>query len=69
MVVYDFSVDFDAISVDDILDIHNYLTKKNNMIQKNVCCNNIIFLWNCIEFFAKCSSAKHFVNFNDFFLQ
>ena len=37
------------------------------MIQKNVCCNNIIFLWNYIEFFAKCSSAKHFVNLNDFF--
>ena len=26
--VYDFSVDYDAISVDDILDIHNYLMKK-----------------------------------------
>ena len=30
--VYDFSVDYDAIAVDDILDIHNYLMKKNNMI-------------------------------------
>ena len=30
--VYDFSVDYDAISVDDILDIHKYLTKKNNII-------------------------------------
>ena len=30
--VYDFSVDFDAISVDDIKDIHKYLMKKNNMI-------------------------------------
>ena len=30
--VYDFSVDFDAISVDDITDIHKYLMKKNNMI-------------------------------------
>ena len=29
---YDFSVDYDAISVDDILDIHKYLIKKNNMI-------------------------------------
>ena len=27
--VYDFSVDYDAISVDDILDIHKYLMKKN----------------------------------------
>ena len=30
--VYDFSVDYDAISVDDILDIHKYLMKKNNII-------------------------------------
>ena len=30
--VYDFSVDYDAIAVDDILDIHKYLMKKNNMI-------------------------------------
>ena len=30
--VYDFSVDHDAIAVDDILDIHKYLMKKNNMI-------------------------------------
>ena len=29
---YDFSVDYDAIVVDDILDIHQYLMKKNNMI-------------------------------------
>ena len=26
--VYDFSVDYDEIAVDDILDIHNYLMKK-----------------------------------------
>ena len=30
--VYGFSVDYDAIVVDDILDIHKYLMKKNNMI-------------------------------------
>ena len=30
--VYDFSVDYDAIAVDDNLDIHKYLMKKNNMI-------------------------------------
>ena len=30
--VYDFSVNYDAIAVDDILDIHNSLMKKNNMI-------------------------------------
>ena len=29
--VYDFSVDYDAIAVDEILDIHKYLMKKNNM--------------------------------------
>ena len=31
--VYDFSVDYDAVAVDDILDIHKYLMKKNKMIQ------------------------------------
>ena len=30
--VYDFSVDYDAIAVDDILDIHKYFMKNNNMI-------------------------------------
>ena len=30
--VYDFSVDFDAIAVDDILDIHKYYLKKNHII-------------------------------------
>ena len=29
--VYDFSVDYGAIAADDILDIHNYLMKKNNI--------------------------------------
>ena len=28
MDVYDFSVDYDAIAVDDILNIHKYLMKK-----------------------------------------
>ena len=31
--VYDFSVDYDAIVVDDILDIHKCLMKKSNMIR------------------------------------
>ena len=31
--VYDFSVDYDATDVDDVLDIHKYLKKKNNMIR------------------------------------
>ena len=30
--VYDFSADYDAIAVDDILDIHKYLMKNNDMI-------------------------------------
>ena len=30
--VYDFSVDYDAVVVDDILDIHKHLMKKNNVI-------------------------------------
>ena len=30
--VYDFGVDFDAADVDDILDIHKYLMKKNNIM-------------------------------------
>ena len=30
--VYNFSVDYDDIAVNDILDIHKYLMKKNNMI-------------------------------------
>ena len=30
--VYDFSVGYDAIAVDDILDIHKYLMKKNDII-------------------------------------
>ena len=29
--VYDFGVEYDAIAVDDILDIHKYLIKKNNI--------------------------------------
>ena len=29
--VYDFSVDYDAIAVDDILDIHKYLMKKHDI--------------------------------------
>ena len=31
--VYDFSVDYDAIAVGDILDIHKCLMKKNNKIR------------------------------------
>ena len=31
--VYDFSVDCDAIAVDNILDIHNYVMKKSDIVQ------------------------------------
>ena len=30
--VYDFSVDYNSISVDDIKDIHKYLMKKNDIL-------------------------------------
>ena len=30
--VYDFSVDYDVIAVNDIKDIHKYLMKKNNIV-------------------------------------
>ena len=30
--VYNFSVHYDAISVDDILDVHKYLMKNNNIV-------------------------------------
>ena len=30
--VYDFSVDYDAIKVSDILDIHKYLMEKNGIV-------------------------------------
>ena len=30
--VYNFGVDYDAIAVDDILYIHNYLMKKNEIL-------------------------------------
>ena len=40
--VYDSSVDSDAIVVDDILDIHKYLMKKNNIIKR------------CLDLLKKC---------------
>ena len=30
--IYDFSVDYDAIAVDNIPDIHKYLMTKNNIV-------------------------------------
>ena len=42
---YGFSVDYDAIAVDDILDIYKYLMKKYDVwiYLKNVSCNSIFF--------------------------
>ena len=34
--VYDFSVDYDATDVDDTVDIHKYLMKKNNSVNRNI---------------------------------
>ena len=31
--IYDFSTDYNAIAVSDILDIHKYLMKKNGIIE------------------------------------
>ena len=32
MVIYDFSTDYNAIAVSDILDIHKYLMEKNGIV-------------------------------------
>ena len=32
IMIYDFSVDYDAIAVDNILDIQKYLMKKNGIV-------------------------------------
>ena len=40
--VFDFSVNYDAIAINDMLHIHKYLMKKNNMIQK------------CLDLLRKC---------------
>ena len=36
--VYDYSVDYDAIKVSDILNIHKYLMDKNDIVSK---CSNL----------------------------
>ena len=42
--VYDLSVDYNAIAVADILDIHKYLMKKNEIAQNVwICKANICF--------------------------
>ena len=53
--VYDFSVDYDAIAVADILDMHKYLKKKNEIVKKCLnlwseylfqqCCFLVVIYW------------------------
>ena len=34
--VYDFTVDFDAADVDDIVDIHNHLMKRKHIVNESI---------------------------------
>ena len=34
--IYDFNVDYNAVSVDNIKDIHNYLMKKKYSVNANI---------------------------------
>ena len=58
--VDDFSADYNAIAVDDILDIHKYLMKNNDIVynawiyKANICFSNGAFQLQCI----KCKSIK-----------
>ena len=56
--VYDFSVDFDTTDVDDIVDIHKYLMKKNNIVQMKI----FIFVRinNFIKFYKRQFIELHF---------
>ena len=40
--LHDFSVDYGAIAVDDILDVHKYLMEKNNIEQYNTKCLDLL---------------------------
>ena len=56
--VYDFSVDYDAISVDDILDIHNYLMKKEDIVSKMFGFVKLIFISAMMFFGCSLPSVK-----------
>ena len=62
--IYDFSVDYDSIDVDDIKNIHKYLMEKNEIVQyKNVqiCKLNIYFNNDVFWYFIKCKFIRmHF---------
>ena len=51
--VHNLSVDYDAIAVDDILDIHKYLMKKNNIkcwaLLKDVFSSNDVVWLKCTK--------------------
>ena len=57
--IYNFSADYNAIAVSDTLDIHKYLLKKNEIVQK---CSNLLskylfqqwYFWQSI----KCKSIR-----------
>ena len=51
--VYDFSVDYDASAVDNIVDIHKYLMEKNGSIIK------------CLDLLKnRCLQINNFIKFN-----
>ena len=56
--VYDFSLDYDATDVDDIVDIHKYLMKKNNIVQMK------IFTFVKKVFFVRLTILSDFTNAN-----
>ena len=61
---YDFSVDYDATDVDDIVDIHNYLMKKNNSVNKDVwiCLKNVFYRINNFKKFHKHKFVELYFN-------
>ena len=77
MYFFDFSVDYDAIDVDDILDIHKYLMKKSNKMfgfVKQIFISGMIFFgcdlsnvnsWKCVSMNnQECKVRSQIVNIN-----
>ena len=65
--VYDFSVDYDAIAVDYILEIHKYLIKKNGIIElisKGTCDTG--FVWNPSNCDCECDKSCDFGEYLDY---
>ena len=59
--VYDFSADYDFIKVDDVLHIHKYLWKKNDIIQNVWINKNYMFYCNDIE----CKKRAKIIDINN----